>query len=185
MSTKNRQFDWEGFKQELSSRSSPVLFLKEGRTQLRLLWPPSQEQPFIPVSTQFRGSGRTKTKWLVAAYIPNEGRIRAVLLPRTVVSGISDLCIEGYDLFSPQGHGITVIRTGSGLDTAYNVIVSKNPVPLEDPVLRELESFDLSAIAEAYETSQRERAGGSTPDVEEQQTAFGDLTGPDEEEIVW
>jgi hypothetical protein len=152
--------NWEDLRATLlGGGETQFLFLKAGRTPLRLLWPEDADAPFVSVKAYYQG--RVRQRWAAAAFRPQEPQaIKAAILPKSVAQAILDLLIEGYELFDMEkGHGITVIRTGLGLETSYNVVASRDPVPVPPETRAALKAFSLHAAAGAYEQMQEARSG--------------------------
>lgn len=116
--------------------NSSFIFPKNGKTQVRLIR--KEGAPFyVEVPSFYRGKERTK--YLLMAWNPNakdddgntEYMIRGLVVPKTAFKAIAAHLAEDYDFFNPKsGHGLTLVRSGEGRDTAYTVIPSAKPVPL-------------------------------------------------------
>jgi hypothetical protein len=125
--------------------SANFIFLKAGRARIRLVKPKSGA-PFREVTSQFQ-QNRPKTKYLMLAVdmgAPEDERaVKGIVMPKTPFKSVVTLMTEGYDLLSPdEGHGVTFIRTGSGLDTTYNVMPSQKPQPVPKALLDAAPSLD-------------------------------------------
>lgn len=171
---------WQSLLDQMNSASN-FYRPKEGRSRLRLVQMPEMVpdeegifQFYAEVQSTFRG--KTKSRFLVPALVLDgpgarpemATKITPVVLPKAVIKGILGLLAEGYDLFSDEGFGITVARTGQGLDTDYNVLPSKNPVALPEGL--ELPEKTFTEMAEDFEKwANRPGAGGSSADDEEQE----------------
>lgn len=118
-------------------------FLGEGKTRLRLVMPQGTTDPrdfYTETTRVYRGKERTRYLFLAQVVgatgkdVPEEikNKVSPIVAPKTVLQGILALLAEGYDLLSPNGNGVTVIRSGKGLETSYNVIPSPKPIPLPD-----------------------------------------------------
>jgi len=174
------EIDWGGLLDQFAANAGggQVFYLKAGKNRVRLL-PPKSKNPFIAVDTTYRN--RTRTKYLVGAVVPEavdlernpeDVGVRAVLLTRQQIHTILTNQTEGFDLFSPEGNGLTIIKAGSGLNTTVTISVTPKPIPLTDDVLEAWKTFDLEAVAKdwvAYQKSQAENngAGGEAEEDED------------------
>ena len=146
------EVDWGGI---LSSLSSSSMFFrpKEGRTRAKLVLPEGEEPRnfFREVTTSY--SGKQKTRYMMLAVLfDGEGvspqmasMVTPIVVAKTVLKGVVSLLVEGYELFGDKGHGITIIRTGQGLNTDYSVMPSKKVIPVPDDLVWPEEEFDLIA----------------------------------------
>ena len=58
--------------------------------------------------------------------------VKYLTCAKTVIQGILTILAGGeYDLLSPDGHGVQIVRSGEGLNTTYNVFPSKNPIQVD------------------------------------------------------
>lgn len=153
---------WSNLLDQLQKGGGDFLFLKPGKHHLRLVQPPKGERPFLEVKTHYRGKPRTKYMVLVVDMDEDEKKIRGALLARTAWQGIVSLLAEGFELFdADNGYGVTVIRSGSGLNTEYSVLPSRKPVPLPNEV-RNQETPSLADTAQAYLEMQKKRESGKS-----------------------
>ncbi len=151
----NEQVDWGTILNQLNS-ASKWFRPKEGRTRLRLVLQKGDQPQQFYREVQSSFNGKVKSRFMVLALVL-EGNgakeemtytVTPVVLPKTVLKGLVSLLAEGYDLFSPDGHGVTLTRTGQGLDTDYSVMPSKNPVALPAEIIWPDEPFDQ--LAESF-----------------------------------
>lgn len=132
---------WQQKLEELESQGGEFFYPKAGRNRLRLLpGNPVRADFFIQVDREYQGN--TRSKYLVKAVVfDGETReVKAVVLSKTVLRGILNLLAEGYDLLGRNGHGITIVRTGTGMDTSYATMPSSKPQALPE----DLEDIDMS-----------------------------------------
>ena len=133
------------------------LFPQEGKTRLRLVLPEG-ENMYHFYREVINSYGRTK--YLIVAIVPSSddaNLVRPIILPKTPLQDILTILAEGYELFSPEeGFGITITRTGSGLDSKYSVLPSPKPVPL-DPEEFEWPDEDLDEFAELFAKNAKDR----------------------------
>jgi hypothetical protein len=126
-----------------------MYYLKEGRNKIRFTPDMGKLKIFyIEVQRSWQG-GPMKTKYLTKAVVQVEGQPaeeRGLLLTKTVIKDIVNLLAEGYDLFSAtEGLGVTISKSGTGLETNYSVVATPKPVALPsdykrlDMTLQELE----------------------------------------------
>lgn len=148
-----------------SSGGGKYFFVKEGRTRVRLLGleDPANPESFYAETTNSYG----KTKFVVFGEVLGTdqgelspqfaGKVVPIICPKTVIEYILSLLIEGYTLWGDEGaHGITIHRTGSGLDTNYNVIPSSKPIGFTEGV--EMPDQSLAEVAIAFADASEERA---------------------------
>lgn len=151
---------WENALDRLS-QSQNLFFPQEGKNRFRLFWAEGRDElPYVEVTSYWQGKPRRR--YMMMGYSPDDQTPipRGIVLARTAFRSIIDLVSEGYELFDPErGHGITIIRSGRGLDTSYTVIASMHPIPIPDELKEQLSEFDLSAVARSYEEGQRQRSG--------------------------
>lgn len=158
--------DWQKILDQMSSAGGPFYYLKDGKTRLRLVpQPGSKTRWFIEALNTF--NGRTRPKVIFFAVLASgkgvteemKNQVRPVVAAKTVVTGILNLLAEGYDLLSPRGYGLTISRTGTGLETAYSILPSQEPKPLpKDLTWPEIKS--LNELADLYEQKSAERDSG-------------------------
>lgn len=100
-----------------------------------------------------------RTKYLILAVVissDEEDLVRPVILPKTPLQDILSILAEGYDLFDPEeGFGISINRTGSGLDSKYSVLPSKKAFPLADEL--EWPPEDLDEFADLFAKNAKDR----------------------------
>lgn len=157
---------WQEVLQSLTVGSSNFLFPREGRTRVRL-GADRDGLYFLEVQTQYQG--RIKTKFLLLAVPMDEGEKtwKGLIVPKTVFRSIATLAAEGYELWDPEeAHGITIVRTGSGLESSYSVLPSHKPIPLPREV-REQEIPSLTELLRVYQRIQARRWGGEEEEEEE------------------
>ena len=136
---------------------------KVGRTQVRLLLPDDTEPRNFFREVQTSYNGNVRTKYMVLALIfSGEGATpemaetaTPLIITKTVLKGIVSLLAEGYDLFGPDGHGVTITRTGKGLNTDYSVLPSRKPVDIPEDIAWPQESLD--ELAEDFTESSLRR----------------------------
>lgn len=165
---KTQSVDWGQVLDQLAtSASGPFFFVKANKTKLRLICLEEDERNFFcPATTYFKGKPKEKMIMFAIVLGTDKGelsekwvdKIVPVVVTKTALQGIISILADGYDLFSAEGgHGITIIRSGTGTDTTYNVLPSPQPVPID---LNQYEAPELSLIEYAEMLSQR---GGNQP----------------------
>lgn len=172
---------WEGLLSNLGSGGGEFFFPRTGRTRLRLVVP---DQDILPHFYREVYNSYGKPKYLVLGIIysspSDDGEdsgdpdvVRPIILPKTCLKDIIGLAAAGYDLFSEDGHGITITRSGTGMrNTSYSVIASVKPQSVD---LENLEwpEGDLDEIAERFMESASERAQTrASEDGEESEVAL-------------
>ena len=134
-----KQPDWQKALDELGDGSGPFFFFKSAKTNLRLVCLEDDPEKFYAAATTLF-KGQPKSKYVVFAQILKTqgrelsakwvGKIVPVVLTKTAIKSILSLLAEGYELFDPAtGYGITLMKSGAGTDTEYNVMPSPQPVP--------------------------------------------------------
>ena len=161
---------WAALLSDMSSGSSTTWFLKAGRTQIRLLVEPGEEEESTPtffgeVQTYWKGKARTKIALRALILASDGGDISVekasqehlVIVPKSALKAIIGLLMEGYDLLSEaEGRGIAIIKTGRGLGTSYSVVASPNAVPLDMSHVNRLEG-DIWTLCADFSQSQMEK----------------------------
>lgn len=141
-----------------ASSLSDFIFLKEGRTKVRLLV--KDELYYLPVASEYKG--RQKTKYAILAVLQGEDVIKALIAPKTVLTAILNLEVEGFPVFDPEeGHGVVIKRSGSGFDTDYSVTASPKMVEVSDEVIDKLDGVTLHDMVAKYERYQATRAASN------------------------
>ena len=162
-----KEIDWGNVLDSLQSGSGDWLFVKPGKTRLRLLQSPQDALPFTEVTTSYRGN--TRTKFMILAYDgeAEEQNIQGLVIPKTAFKALTAMLADGFDFFHPtEGYGITILKTGSGFGTEYSVLPSKRALPVPAPVQAELAGMSVVALGIEFTTQQANRTetGGGTPD---------------------
>lgn len=165
-----RQPNWQKALDELGDGSGPFFFFKASKTNVRLVcFEENPEHFFAAATTVFKG--KPKSKYVVFGQVlKTQGRdlsekwinkIVPLVITKTALKSIISLLAEGYELFDPaQGFGITLMKSGSGTDTEYNVMPSPQVVPLN---LDELTRPEKSLIEYADElTNNSSRQGNNS-----------------------
>lgn len=160
----DQQKYWEGLHEELGESSSSFIFLKSDRTRVRLVavgGPGSTPDTwYSAVENNYRGV--KSQKYLLPAYIPpisedDEPELKALLVPKGLFRDIIGLLREGYDLYSPEGHGLAISRSQSGGRTSYQVMPSPKPVAVPESILEQAAAYQMVEQAEEYEKMQTQR----------------------------
>lgn len=174
--------DWQNMLDQLNSKGNGAYFFpKDGKTRIKLLWPtghgPHDRVFFAETLRMFRG--QTRTRYLVMGVVlasPNgdadeeaRRKVRVIVVNKTILKDILNLLAEGWDLLGHNGHGISISRTGSGLDTDYNVTQSPKPIRLD------LEDLDwpeesIEELAVKFEADSAERDAQRAEKPEEKLT---------------
>ncbi len=177
---------WNSLLDQLSTNANFVR-LKEGTTKVRLVQLPAMVSGeggsftfWGEAESEFRG--RKKTRYVMAALVfegsgakPEMAKVvTPLVVPKTVIKGILTLLAEDYELFDKEkGHGLSLRRTGSGLDTDYSVLPSRKPVPLPADIV--MPTITIDEMAEQFEqwaTRTSSRAGsGETSAVDDDPAA--------------
>lgn len=164
----------DGFKGD----NSPVLFLKQ-RLRARLMPFSDPNKIFYPVDTFYRGKQRTKYLVKIQNLDDEDRPIRALLLTRTVVKSILSQAIEGWDLFSAEnGHGIILVKSGTGKNTETQLSVSPKALPISEEMLKAAEELDMEKAAQEFSQRQADRS-------EEEEDPEGTSDGASESEEGW
>lgn len=163
--------NWQKALDELGEGGGPFFFLKSPKTNVRLIClEDDPEKFFAGATTVFKG--KPKTKYVVFALIlKTQGRelsakyankIVPLVLTKTAIKSILSLLSEGYDLFDPAGgYGITIMKSGAGTDTEYNIMPSPQPVPFV-PADYTLPEKSLIEYADELTNNSAERSSSKT-----------------------
>jgi hypothetical protein len=157
------QMNWGDLLERLQSNASThFIFPKAGRTRVRLLTKPGE--PFY-VEVQAEYQGRSKTKYMLLAIDmgaeEEDKRPKGLIVSKTVFKSFVSLLTEGHELFDPEkGYGVTIIRSGAGLDTSYSVVPSPKPIHVSQDVIEDCPTF--ASLQEEYKKLRdRPAAGGN------------------------
>lgn len=139
--------NWGSLLEDLQAGGSAnFIFAKKPRNRIRLIHDPAQPY-FVEVSSTFRRNGEvgnTKTKYMVLAIEPETDdedgpKVKGLIVSKTVFRQIVGLLAEGYDFWDPEkGHGITINKTGTGLQTQYTVMPSQKSQPVSKDLMSDL-----------------------------------------------
>ena len=150
---------WQGKLDELPAEGGVYLYLPAGKTRVKLLLSPERTvtEFYQPVLRMFKDNSRTQFMMPVVV-VDKEGigeEVKYLTCPKTVLKGILKILADGeYDLLHPaKGHSITIDKTGSGFDTEYNVLPSKDPVVVDYNTLE----FDKDLIEYATDLEALDR----------------------------
>lgn len=131
---------WSGVLDNLTSPGAfgPFAFLKKGRTRIRITPLPGTNPPQFFTECYRTWKGQQRRRFMIlGCIIADDGTVdttvKAVIVPKTVLRGILELLAAGdFDLLSPEtGHGLSITKTGSGLETGYTVVPSPKQVPID------------------------------------------------------
>lgn len=152
---------WQNMLEQLDSGGDGVYYYpKDGRTRMRLLPVPNSTNGVFYRQTARHWQGQMRNRYIFFAVVLTEeekNQVKVVVTNKTVLKGILQLLAEGYDLLDfEEGTGITLVRAGKGLETTYNVMPSKKPLPI-DPGTLEWPEQNLSELATEFERKSRER----------------------------
>lgn len=180
---------WEDLLGQLGN-SGNFYRIKEGSTKLRLVQLPSMKvkkgESFVfwgEATTSYRGNQRSR--FVIPALVlegkgTREGmdtNVTTVVVPKTVLKGILGLLAEGYELFDPkEGYGLMIKRTGSGLNTDYTVLPSRNPQPLPADVViqKDLTLDGMAAEFQTWANRPRQGEGGGGAESSEESDDLSD-----------
>lgn len=156
---------WRSMLEDLKKNQGggPFFYIKEGRTQFHLIGENGTDDFFVEViETHF---DKPKPKYIVMGVILKtdaelreqfQNKVVPIVVPKTVFSGIIELLAEGYNLTDvEEGHGLTIRRSGSGLNTEYSVTASPRPVVLDIDNIKPADHLldELPALYAARQTS--------------------------------
>lgn len=142
-----------------SSGSANFLYTKQQRTRVRLVHKPG-EPYYSELATTYQG--RAKVKFMVLAVDmgapADEQTVKGLILTKTAFKQIVALLSEGYDLWDLSGgYGVTVMKSGSGLETQYSVMPSQKPLPIDESLVDAAPTFE--ELQAEYQKMQQNRAG--------------------------
>lgn len=154
-------------------KGGPVRFLKAGDNKIRLILEPKTSPVDFAVETYSLYQGRKSKKYLMFGMIFQSGDtvaeddeklvVRPILVPKKVYQSIVNTAAKGYDLFSPEeGLGIIITKTGSGLQTGYEVLPSPKPIPVDLKAIKPPEK-SLLEYAKEFANFQENRSSGGQP----------------------
>jgi len=136
--------EWEATLSDFnSSEGGKYLFPEKGQTRVRLLLSPERDATmfYCPVVTEYTDdAGKTtiRNRYMFPCLVADSrgdynNDVKFAVVAKTVVAGILEILAQGeYKFLHPEnGHAITINRTGDGLKTKYNVMPSKDPVPVD------------------------------------------------------
>lgn len=170
---------WQSLLNQVSTAGAggPFFYPKAGKTRIRLVSDPKGDDPdeFFRETVSLRyGKPKTKYVFLGEVLATDNGelgdrysaRVVPIVVSKTVIKSILGLLVEGYVLLSDteddeDAHGITIIRSGTGLDTSYTVMPSRKPQGLSENVQWPDESLDDFAL---MYTENSEQSGSVTSD---------------------
>ena len=149
-----------------SSMNGAYLYPQVGQTRVRLMLAPEREPDEFYQEVKREFKGKTRTQYLIPVIMvdPNgtwSTEIKIMCAAKTVLKGILTILASGeYDLLHPEeGHGLTIGRTGQGLNTEYSVLPSKSPVPVDyEFYTYEKSLLDYAADLENNDNSRSEGA---------------------------
>lgn len=159
--------DWSGLLDRLQQGgSNSFLFAKNPKNRYRLLHLDG-EPFFVEVKSDFRG--KVKVKYMLLALdmaAELDERIpKGLIIAKTPFKAIVALLSEGYDLFSENGYGVTILKSGTGLDTSYSVMPSPKAIPVDPDLLDGAPTFEY--LLKEYEAMAARRAEKPEGDAEE------------------
>lgn len=128
--------DWSNFK-NLKGGSGDILKLEDGKAyKLRIIG-----EPFV-YQSEFKGD--LSTRFALTVYNQTDKKAQIVMIPRGAFGTIYEL-VENEDWGDPEEYDITIKRTGSGLETEYNIAPS--PKKAIEPAKRaEVEAINLEDV---------------------------------------
>jgi len=160
--------DWEELLNGLNASGGDVQFVKDGRTQLKLVLEDEDNRKSFYIESVRVYKGERRVKYLLRALMPklDPPAIKAIPVGKTVLKAIFQLLVEGYDLLdADEGHGLTIVKRGSGFETSYNVMPSPKPVPMPESYSDLTTS--LEDIAASLEESDINRDTGKDDDEDD------------------
>ena len=156
------EIDWNEILNELKT-TGQWYRPKDGRTRVRLVLPEDTNPREFFKEVQSSYNGNIKTRYMVLGLILDgtgateemSTTVTPIVIAKTVLKGIVSLLAEGYELFGEDGHGVTINRSGQGLNTDYSILPSRKPVDLPDDITWPTETFE--EMAEQFSTQSFER----------------------------
>lgn len=167
MNPQTTQPNWDKVLADIGSASSgPFFFPKTPKTKIRLICQdPDPTKFFVFVQTEYKGKPKQKVI-VLGKVISTDGKelssqwtnkVVPIIIAKTALKGIIAQLAEGYDLFDPEkGYGLSIIKTGKGTETDYNVIVSPQPVPLGDAEMPHESLEEFAAMFAARSSNSKE-----------------------------
>jgi hypothetical protein len=160
---------WQNILDQLNSKGNSLFYFpKAGKTRLRLLWPTGHDESdqvfFVETLRYFKG--QVRTRFIVMGQVLTNAtgevdekfrnQVKAIVINKTTLRSILTALAEGYDLLGPEGHGLTLVRTGEGLETDYNVLTSPRPVKVDYEEL-EWPEESIEDLAEMFAKESKDR----------------------------
>lgn len=138
--------------------SESFLYTKQQRTRVRLVRKPG-EPYYAELATSYQG--RAKTKFMILAVdmgaADDERKVKGLILAKTPFKQIVALLTEGYDLWDLEGgYGVTIMKSGAGLETQYSVMPSQKPLAVDPALVADAPTFE--ELQFEYEKMQKSRA---------------------------
>lgn len=131
--------DWEAMLESLEAggANGNILFPKSGKTRIKLVLEDDDDEAswYTEAVGEFNGKVRTRYILRAAVLFPaqDEKKLMGVVVAKTAMKAIVGMLAEKYDLTDPEeGHGITLSKTGEGLNTTWGATPSPKPIEIED-----------------------------------------------------
>lgn len=178
---------WDQLAQELETGNrGPVAFLKKGDNRLRLILEPGKKPTEFYAETFNYYQGKPSKKYLMFALVieqenavlPEDEQkvIRPVLVGKKILQSLVANAKRGFELFDPDtGYGVTIVKSGSGVSTAYEVIMSQQPIKIVMDDLVKPEKT-LAEYAEEHSKWGQDRSAPK-PNDEVEEESLGSTSG--------
>lgn len=162
---KKRKTNWGDLAAELESAGGGTgSFLREGKTRIRIVAEDSDDDKswFSDVQTYWQGKPRERKLIRCVILGDEEHKIVPLVVAKSVLKGIFNILDEGYDLLDEEGgYGVTIVRSGEGLNTSYTTMPSRKEVPIPDDV--EDMEMTLEEAAEKIDEESKTRSEEQAP----------------------
>lgn len=184
---------WQTMLEDMQSSEGggKFFFVQKGRTRVRLIpekGTETNEFPSFFIETQGFWQNKPKKRFVVRGLVVEaDGRelseedqhtVRPLLVAPQVVKKILALLSGGWDLLGTDtGHGITILRSGTGINTEYDVVVSPTAKPIAEfgSIIDMPES--LAQLDKEYRVQAAGQSGGDKAPAASPAPAEEDNTG--------
>ena len=168
--------------------SSPYTFLKPGDNMIRLVLEQGRKPTEFFEFAENYYNGKPTKKWVVLGLVKiQEGAeasaedfytVKPIVLPTQVRTSIVNNAARGFELFDAEkGYGLTIVKSGSGLNTKYEVVMTVNPVPIDAGLVVWPEK-NLKTLADEHTAFNKARStngpGGLPPAGAKEEESLGE-----------
>lgn len=160
--------DWQAMLDSLESGgiTGNILFPKSGKTRIKLVLEDDDDEESWYTEVQGEFQGRVRSRFILRGVVlfpaQEEKKILGIVVAKTAMKQIVSALAEGYNLTdAEEGHGITLSKTGSELNTTWGATPSPKPVEIEDFDEYEDDDSTLEELEKQLEEIAAKRAGST------------------------